>query len=291
MTRRALVIGAGDAVGERVACHLADGGWRVTGSMRRKRDDVVARLAAYGVAAAFHDLTQDDWRAAAEDADALVITARLDLAAEALTKSGLRCARTIVFSSNNVATFADTPVYRALAAAETAVRNYDPNLIIVRPTLIYGDPRLPTVPRLIAMARRWPVMVAPGSGKALVQPVFHHDLAASAAGLLEAGAAGGVYAIGGPDIVSMRALFAAAADAAGRPGKPVLCIPKEALQLAAPLLSLFAPYSPAQAARADRDRVAAPQTSLPPDLAPRTPLRAGLTALVSALDGSPVAGR
>lgn len=290
MTRHALVIGAGGAVGEAIARSLAARGWRVTGSMRRKRDDVIARLAAHGVSPAFHDLAQDDWRAAAEGADALVFAPHLALTARALADSGVRCERTLVFSSNNVAIHREAPVYRELAVAEEVLRAYDPRVIVLRPTLIYGDPRLPTLPRVIALARRWPFVPLPGSGKARVQPVFHEDLGATAAGLVEEGEAGGVYAVGGPEIVSMRALFESAAKAAGV-RKPVIAIPRFALQFAAPLVSAFAPYSLAQAERADHDRVAVAQTPLPASLAPRTFLAAGLARLVSALDGSPAGGR
>lgn len=289
MTRHAVVFGAGGAVGEATARHLADRGWRVTGSMRSKRDDAIARLAAHGVSPAFHDLRQDDWRAEAEGADALVFTVHLELALEALLRTDIGADRILAFSSNNVAVHAETPVYRKLAFAESVLQKRHPQAILVRPTLIYGDPRLPTLPRVIAMARTWPLLPLPGTGKARVQPVFHEDLGAAAAGLAEEGEPGGVYAIGGPDVVTMRVLFRAACIAAGKPKKTIVGVPRVLLSLASPFISKV--YSGAQAARADLDRLAVALTPLPQTLAPRTDLRAGLAQLVSALDGSPAGGR
>lgn len=288
MTRHALVFGAGGAVGEAVARHLADRGWRVTGSMRTKRDGAVARLAAHGVSPAFHDLRKDDWRAAADGADALVFTLHLELALEALLRTDVDADRILAFSSNNVAVDANAPAYRKLAFAEDVMRKRHPQAMLVRPTLIYGDPRLPTLPRVIAMARTWPVLPLPGSGRARVQPVFYEDLGALAAGLVEEGAAGGVYAVGGPDVVTMRAFLRAACVAAGKPSKAIFGVPRAVLMMASPFISNW--YSSAQAARADFDRLAVEQTPLPSALAPRTDVRAGLAQLVSALDGSPVRG-
>lgn len=287
MTRTALVVGAGGPVGEAAAAALARGGWRVTASMRQRRADAEARLAALGAAVAFHDLPGDGgWAALADGRDAVVFATHLDVAAAALAGAAFACGRLVAFSSNNVAADAEAPSYRALGRTEAALRQRFPDAAIVRPTMIYGDPRLPTLTRLVRLARTWPVLPLPGSGGALAQPVFHEDLGALAAGLAATDAPSGVFAAGGPDIVTTRELYAAIARAAG--AHPLIApVPRYALGPAVALGLI----SKEQAARADKDRAAVAQDPLPPQLAPRTPLREGLARLVSALrDAGPGGG-
>lgn len=278
MSRRALVAGAGGAVGEAAAQALLRGGWRVTASMHQQRDDVATRLAAAGAEIVRHHLPDDDaWLDAAQACEALVLTPNLTITNAALAEASLADKRVVVFSSNNVAADAQAPSYRALAEAEQALRARFARLAIVRPTLIYGDPRLPTAARLVRMAQRWPVMPLPGSGRARVQPVFHDDLGRLAAGLAEADAPSGVFAAGGPEIVTMRALYAAVAEAAG--------VRRVVAPLPVALLRIAGVLSAEQAARADADRIAIAQDALPLHLTPRTTLREGLAHLVSAMGG------
>lgn len=279
MTQSALVFGAGGPVGEAAAAALARAGWRVTASMRRRDQAAVMRLQALGAAVAFHELPRDTaWARAAEGCGAVVFTTHLEVTAAAL--EGMTFAgRVVAFSSNNVAADADAPSYRALAAAEQRVRARFPEAAIVRPTLIYGEPRLPTLARLMRLARRSPVLPLPGSGRARVQPVFHADLGDLAAGLARPDASGGVFAVGGPDIVTMRELYAAVAAATG--ARPLIVpLPRFALSFAAALHLI----SDEQAARAEHDRVAIARDALPPELAPRTGLREGLARLFSVLE-------
>lgn len=282
MSRRALVIGAGGAVGEATALALAADGWRVTGSMRTRRDDVIERLARAGVSALFHDIVRDgEWIDAARDADAVVFATHLKVSATALTNAEDVSDRIVAFSSNNVAIHPEAPTYRALADAERAIQARYPNAAIIRPTLIYGDPRLPTVPRILRMTHSWPIIPMPGSGAAKLEPVFHEDLGRLAAGLASQ-SEGGVYAAGGPDVITMRDLFAAAREVAGGRGV-IVPVPALALTLAAPILSAAGAFSSEQAARADHDRRAVAQTPLPPALAPRTDIKTGLTRLWAAM--------
>ena len=282
MTLRALVIGAGGPVGEAAASALARDGWAVTASMRQRRPDAEARLAALGVDLVFQDLPRDaDWTRAADGCDALVWTTHLQIAADALAQARLACARLVAFSSNNVAADPDAPSYRALAGAEAAVRARFPGAAIVRPTLIYGDVRLPTMTDLMRLAQRTLVMPLPGSGRALVQPVYHGDLGALAAGLAAPDAPSGVFAAGGPDVVSMRELYAAVARTVG--ARPLIApIPRFGLSLAVRLGLISAE----QAARAEKDRVAMTQDALPAALTPRTPLREGLARHFSGLQAA-----
>ena len=282
MTRTAFVAGAGGAVGEAAALELARNGWRVVASMRTRRENVVARLEAAGARVVFHDLPGDGgWVRDAAGCEALVFTTHLSITLAALDAAP-DVGRIVVFSSNNVAADADAPSYRELAQTEAAVRARFANAAIIRPTLIYGDAWLVTVTRLMRLARRLPVLPAPGSGRALVQPVFHGDLGALAAGLAESDAPSGVFAAGGPDVVTMRNLYRQAAKAAGA---RALVLPTPANVLAA--LKLI---SPEQAARAEVDRSAIVQDSLPSALIPRTPLTIGLAHHARTVFGAPGGG-
>lgn len=273
------VVGVG-AVGEAIARTLATQGCVVTALMHHRRDDVAQRLAAGGVRVVNGDIGAGvAWAEAGGGADAWILTPRADFAADALMRLAEIAPRLVVFSSNNVAIHPEASTYRALAAAETQLRARFANLAIIRPTMIYGDPRLPTVTRVMRIARAWPLIPAPGNAR--VQPVFHEDLARLAAGLA-ASSETGIFAAGGPDIVSMRELFVAARNVCGGRGA-VVSVPQVALRTGAFLFAGRGLLSLEQASRVDRDRIAVPQTPLPPALAPRVRLADGLARLWAAM--------
>jgi uncharacterized protein YbjT (DUF2867 family) len=282
VSKRVLVFGAGGAVGEAAAHALAARGWRVTGSMRTAHDDVATRLKQSGVEVRFDDLdAEGDWAAAASQCDALVFATHLTLCIRALQRLGLGARRVVAFSSNNVAVQPKAAAYAELGEAEQTLRVLYPGAAILRPTLIYGDPRLPTITRLMRMARKWPMLPLPGAGNALVQPVFHEDLGRAAAWLADA-EGGGTYALGGPDAVTMRALYRYVTRAVdSRAG--IVSIPISLLRVAGPVLAALKLYSADQALRADRDRLAAQQTPLPAEIVPKVGLKEGLARLAAAL--------
>jgi NADH dehydrogenase len=192
--------------------------------------------------------------------------------------------RAVFFSSNNVAVDPGDPIYAALAEAEREALAILPQATILRPTLIYGERRLPTLPRLMRLMRRTPVFPVPGSGRALQQPVFHKDLArAAAAALLLEEAVGKIYAIGGPDQLSLAALYRAVARAAGGP-QVILPTPVWLLNLARRFVSV--PLDAAQLKRVEEDKRAVPADPPPPELAARTPLAEGLTQLAADLSAA-----
>lgn len=275
---RAFVVGAG-AVGEAIALRLRDDGWSVAALMHHRREDARQRLLTAGVDVVDGDIaTGTAWAEAGAGADVWILTPRLDISAAALAR--LQTApRLIVFSSNNVAVHPEAPSYRALAEAESHLRARFADLAIIRPTMIYGDPCLPTMTRVLRIAEQWPLIPVPGEGR--VQPVFHQDLAHLAAGLA-ANHDSGVYAAGGPDIVTMRDLFAVARETSGGRGA-LITIPGFALRAGALLMSSRHVLSGEQAARADRNRIAVPQTPLPPELTPRVRLEDGLARLWAAM--------
>lgn len=278
--KRAFVAGAGGAVGEAATLALLRDGWRVTASMHQPREGVRARLLAAGADVQFHELNGDSaWRRDAESCDALIFTTHLALTCAAL--SGSEPKRLVAFSSNNIAADPDAPSYRALAESEAELRAAFPDTAIIRPTLIYGDPRLATIARLMRLAQRLPVLPLAGSGRAKVQPVFHADLGALAAGLAAAPVRG-AFAAGGPEIVSMRALYAEVARA--------LNVSRLILPLPPVLLKAVGVISAEQAERAEVDRIAIAQDAIPEALRPRTMLQAGLTHLADLFSEAQRAG-
>lgn len=282
MNKHAAVFGAGGAVGEAAAHALVARGWRVTASLHAQREDVAARLRENGAVVRYDDLEAGgDWSAAAEGCDALVFATHLRLTNFALDRLGATPKRVVAFSSNNVAIQPEAPAYAELAEAERSLRVRHPGAAIIRPTMIYGDPRLPTLTRLMRMARTWPFLPLPGSGSALIQPVFHDDLGRAAAWLADADIAG-TFAIGGPDAVTMRALYRAVSRAARKKTR-IVTVPSLALRLAGPVLAMLGLYTSAQTLRADRDRLPVKQTPLPPEIAARVGLKEGLARLAQAL--------
>lgn len=276
------MFGAGGAVGEAAANALIAQGWRVTASLRTRREDAAARLAAQGAVVRHDDLEESgDWPEAAAGCEALVFTTHLGLTNFALARIRPTANQRIVaFSSNNVAIHPEAKSYAEIADAERSLRARYPGAAIIRPTLIYGDPRLPTLTRLMRMARAWPFVPMPGAGRALVQPIFHEDLGRAAAWL--AGAGEGTYAIGGPDSVTMRALYRAVIRAIGSKAR-VVSVPTPLLRMGAPVLALLKLYSLEQTSRVDRDRLVVRQTPLPPELLAKVSLREGLARLAMAL--------
>lgn len=280
------MFGAGGAVGEAAAHALIASGWQVTASLRTKREDAAERLVRDGATVRYDDLEEPGcWPDAAATCDAIIFTTHLDLTNFALARIPAAGQRIVAFSSNNVAIQPEAKSYAELAGAERSLRARHPGSAIIRPTLIYGDPRLPTLTRLMRMARALPFVPMPGTGLALVQPVFHEDLGRAAAWL--AGATGeGTYAIGGPDSVTMRGLYRAIIRAAGSKAR-IASVPKTLLRWGAPILTLLNLYSSEQTVRVDRDRLAVKQTPLPPEIVAKVGLREGLAHLAAALGTSP----
>jgi NADH dehydrogenase len=280
MSRTAIVVGVAGAVGEASALALRRKGWRVVGTMRRDRSGAAARLKAAGVEIATLDMRDTTLLAAmAKDANALVFTPHLTLLIPALPLAVSK--RVVAFSSNNIAVAPDAPSYRELALAEAALRAAHPSALIIRPTMIYGDPRLETLTRLVRLARKWPIFPMVGDGKARMQPVFHADLGYLVAGLLDEAPAGGAFAAGGPEILPMVELYQAICKSAGT-APLILPVPALALR-AASRLGIPIPLSAEQIERADLDRVAIAQDPIPLKLAPQTPLAIGLEALARQL--------
>lgn len=270
-------------MGEAIAHALIADGWRVTASMHTDRPDVAERLKRAGAEVRRDDLdaAEGEWAAAAAGKDALIFTTLLERTNFALSRMQAATQRIVVFSSNNVAIHPDSAFYAQMEADERSLRARHPGAAIIRPTLIYGDPRLPTLARVMRMARSWPFVPMPGSGRALLQPVFHEDLGRAAAWLAGEDCAG-TYVVGGPDSVKMRDLYREVIRASGRRAR-IQSIPGWVLRLAEPALTGLGLYSKDQVSRVDRDRQVVKQTPLPSQIVAKTSLREGLQRLAGAM--------
>jgi NADH dehydrogenase len=132
---------------------------------------------------------------------------------EATTRLLEACAaagvRRFVFMSTIAATFPDRrhyPYAESKARAEDAVRTSGLAHVIVRPTVVLGS-GAPAWTGLAALARGT-VVVVPGDGRAVMQPIDVTDLAASVAELVERFPhADTVVELGGPERVTVEALL------------------------------------------------------------------------------------
>jgi NADH dehydrogenase len=280
---RMLVIGAGGAVGEAIAHALAAAGREVVAAMRSDHPAAAARLASAGAVVRKLNLDCDrDLESAFENVGGAVLTPILTTSVRAARRiAGAGLGSVVFLSSNNVAVDPANPVYAALKDAEGQIREALPNAAILRPTLIYGDPRLPALSRLIRFLQRSPIVPIPGSGRVLQQPIFYEDLAAAAAALAQDPSLGGkTFAVGGPDIVSRREMFLLLSRLLGgvRVPVPAPTLLLKALRAVAPL-----PLDSAQIARLNADRIVVPVDPAPTALAPRVGLEEGLGRLIAEL--------
>ena len=93
---------------------------------------------------------------------------------------------------------------QAKAAGEAAVREAAPDAVIFRPSVEFG-PEDEFTNRFAAMAQMMPVLPLVGDGVTRMQPVYVEDVAHAVADAADGKAkAGGVYELGGPDVMSLR---------------------------------------------------------------------------------------
>jgi uncharacterized protein YbjT (DUF2867 family) len=226
---RVHVTGGSGFLGGHVLPLLQAAGHQVTGLARSgEAADVIAGLGAIPISGDLEDPASIDAAFTASGAEALVNLASLGFGhagviVAAAEEAGLRRA---VFVST-------TAIFTALPAGSKAVRLEAEKLIaasslewtIVRPTMIYGGPGDRNMARLLRLVRRAPLVPLPGGGQRLQQPVHVDDLAAAVvASLGVADSIGRCYDLGGPEAVTLRAVFDEAGAAVGR--KPrVVAVP------------------------------------------------------------------
>jgi len=126
--------------------------------------------------------------------------------AEAARVSG---ARALVHVSA-IGANADSPsIYaRSKAEGETAIIETFPEAVIIRPSVVFG-PEDDFFNRFAKLARLLPALPLFGGGRTRLQPVFAGDVAKAVVASLEGKAQrSGAYELGGPEILTLRAVMA-----------------------------------------------------------------------------------
>jgi NADH dehydrogenase len=127
---------------------------------------------------------------------------------------------------------------RSKALGEEAVREAVPDSIILRPSVVFG-PEDQFTNRFAALARISPVMPLFGAETRL-QPVYAGDVGEAALAAVDGRARpGGVYELGGPEVLTMREVVAMVLHITQR-NRPLLPVPFGLARLQAQLLQ-FAP--------------------------------------------------
>ena len=218
---KVLITGGSGFLGGHVVAELRSRGHDVVGLARRP--SAAARLVALGAEVVPGDLDDPasvDAAFSSAGADALVNVASLGFGhapavVAAAEDAGLR--RAVFVSTAAIYTTLDAPSKATRVAAEATVRDGAFDWTIVRPTMIYGTPADRNIARLLRFLRRSPVVLLPGGGRSLQQPVHVDDAAHGLVEALERDVAiGHEYDFGGPQPLTFRQLVQEAARAVGR---------------------------------------------------------------------------
>jgi NADH dehydrogenase len=130
--------------------------------------------------------------------------------------------RFVFFSAQGASTHDRTRFMRAKALAERAVADAGVPHTIFAPSIVYapGDVFLTLIERMALL----PVVPISGSGRALFQPIWSHDVADCVMAALERPADGERYELAGPETLSYDAIVEIVLRAAGRP-RPLVHVP------------------------------------------------------------------
>ncbi len=223
MSKLVTIFGGSGFVGRYIARRMALEGWRVRVAVRRPNEAGFVR--PYGVVGqvepVFCNIRDDaSVRAVLGGADAVVNcvgvlneVGRNTFAALQADGAG-RIARlaaeagigTMVHvSAIGAAADSDSAYARTKAAGEAAVLEHQPDAVILRPSIVFG-PEDQFFNRFAAMSRLGPVLPVVGA-ETRFQPVYVDDVAAAAVKGVLGQAAPGFYELGGPDVMTFRALM------------------------------------------------------------------------------------
>jgi uncharacterized protein YbjT (DUF2867 family) len=229
----ATVFGGSGFIGRHVVQALVRSGWRVRVASRRP--DLASDLQSLGEAGQV-ELARADLRrpqtiaTALEGADAAVnlvgilsesgdqtfvdIQARgARAAAEAVQKAGIT--RFVHISAIGACRSSPSAYARSKAEGETAVREFVPQAIIFRPSIVFG-PEDEFLNRFAAMARLMPILPLVGA-ETRFQPVFVDDVAEAIALALDGKATSGTtYELGGPEVKTFREIVEYVCGVTGR---------------------------------------------------------------------------
>lgn len=158
--------------------------------------------------------------AAFADCEALIFVASMGFGhvpsvIEELRRSRIR--RAVFFSSTSIFTKLNPHSKSLRMAAEDAVRLSGLDYTILRPTMIYGDGRDRNIARLIRYVAGHRLILIPGSGTRMQQPVFVDDLAGAAvASILSPFTVGKEYELSGREPITFTRMIEVIALRLGR---------------------------------------------------------------------------
>ena len=204
--------------GRRVALRLAAGGHKLRCLVRASSER--------GVLPADGELSDGDLGLPSTLArwltgcDALVYCASMGMGhvprvAAAADAAGVR--RSVWISTTAIFTSLPAASKSMRMQAEESARGGESAWTILRPTMIYGARGDRNMERLLRWLAKWPVVIVPGNGRALLQPVHVDDLAdAIVAALTSPAAERQAYDVSGRAPLSLDASIDAASAALGR---------------------------------------------------------------------------
>lgn len=220
MSKLVTIYGGSGFVGRYIAQRMAHAGWRVRVAVRRPNEAL--HVKPYGAVGQVEPVLcniRDDAsvRAAAEGADAVVNCVGILLEQgknkfDAVQHEGAeRIARIaaeqgvgqmVHISAIGADADSDSKYQQSKAEGEAGVLQHFPNAMILRPSVIFGVEDQ-FFNRFASMTRFGPV-VGLVSGDTKFQPVYVDDVARAAVAGATGQAEGGIYELGGPDVMSLR---------------------------------------------------------------------------------------
>ena len=224
MSNLVTIFGGSGFVGRYVARRMAHAGWRVRVAVRRPNEANFVRT--YGVVGqvdpVFCNIRDDDSvQRVVHGADAVVNcvgilaesgkqsfdavqTEGAGRIARIAAKSGV--ARMVHVSAIGADADSDSGYARSKAAGEAEVLSHMPDAMILRPSVIFG-PEDEFFNRFAGMTRFGPILPLIGADTRF-QPVYVDDVAHAAELGVTGAASGGIYELGGPDVLTLRELMA-----------------------------------------------------------------------------------
>jgi nucleoside-diphosphate-sugar epimerase len=178
-------------------------------------------------------------REALADARMVVSCAYASTTPEVIAALPKHVERVVLTGSTRRFTRFPDSIARSLMTAETMLGKSGIPGVLVYPTMVCGEDGKDNVQRIAAYIRRFGVVPLPQHGRALVQPIYVDDLAASLeAALFRLDALGPPIVVGGNDVVPYSGLVEAVARVIGRRVR-ILPVPAAALMAMAPLTRLM----------------------------------------------------
>jgi NADH dehydrogenase len=223
MSKLATVYGGSGFIGRYITRRLARDGWRVRVAVRHPNEAL--HVKPYGVPGqvepVFCNIRDDaSVRAVMQEADVVINCVgvlnevgrnRFDAVqregAERIARIAAETgvARMVHISAIGADEDSDSAYARSKALGEAAVQRHMPEVVILRPSVIFG-PEDDFFNRFAGMSRFGPILPVVGAATRF-QPVYVDDVAKAAVMAAEGQAPGGIYELGGPDVATFRELM------------------------------------------------------------------------------------